>query len=258
MILREIIKNTRAELKARKKSLPLPVLRAMANEQSQTVDLAEALAGERMKLIAEVKRASPSRGVIRDEFNPLEIAKIYSANGASAISILTDAKYFQGNLDYLAQISAGLRPDRPPLLRKDFIFDPYQIYESRAYGADALLLIAALLTDEALKELLELSQSLNMQCLVEVHNEQEVEQAIASGAHIIGINNRDLNTFKVDLNNTVRLRPLIPEDRLVISESGIKTRRDIEKLQTLGVNALLVGEALMASEDIASAIRKFL
>jgi indole-3-glycerol phosphate synthase len=258
MILDEIVENTRVELEARKRSLPLDTLRIMAQARPQPVNLFDALKGEPVKLIAEVKKASPSRGVIRRDFNPVEIAGEFADNGASAISVLTDARYFQGSLDFLTQINAALGPKRPPLLRKDFIFDPYQIYESRAYGADALLLIAAILKPPEIGELLELAHSLQMHCLVETHNEEEVKKAVESGARIIGINNRDLNTFKVDLETTSRLRPLIPDDRIVISESGLKNRGDLQKLQNLRVNAALVGETLMASTNIAAAMRELL
>ncbi len=258
MILKEIVENTRAELEARKRKIPISIIRVMAQSRPQPVNLTRALQGGRVKLIAEVKKASPSRGMIRADFNPVEIAQTYAANGASAISVLTDSKYFQGSLDFLIQINTALGTNHPPLLRKDFIFDPYQIYESRAYGADALLLIGALLTSEVLKELLGLAHSLNMQCLVETHNEEEAKQAVASGAQIIGINNRDLNTFEVDLDTTRRLRPLIPDDRIVISESGIKTHMDMKKLQSMRVNAALVGETLVAAPNIAVAMRKLL
>jgi indole-3-glycerol phosphate synthase len=258
MILEEIVNNTRVELEIRKRDTPLPILQKMAQARSQPVDLVASLSGRTVKLIAEVKKASPSRGVIRADFNPVEIAGIYASNGASAISILTDNKYFLGSLEYLTQISAALGPNRPPLLRKDFIFDPYQIYESRACGADALLLIAAILTPEKLSALLELSHSLQMRCLVETHSEEDIKKALESGAMIIGINNRDLKTFKVDLETTARLRSLIPDDRIVVSESGIKNRGDIKTLQSLGVNAVLVGETLVASTDIAAAMRELL
>jgi indole-3-glycerol phosphate synthase len=258
MILDEIIQNSQLELEARKKKTPEAILRVMTQARPHPVNLVDALKGDRIKLIAEVKKASPSRGVIRADFNPVEIACIYAANGASAISVLTDNKYFQGSLDYLTQINAALGPNRPPLLRKDFIFDPYQIYESRAYGADALLLIAAILPAEKLRELLELAHSLQMQCLVETHNAEEVKRAVESGARIIGINNRDLKTFEVDLETTARLRPLVPDNRIVVSESGIKNRADIIKLHSLKVNAALVGETLMASADIAVAMRELL
>jgi indole-3-glycerol phosphate synthase len=232
-------------------------LQRLASEQPSALDLASALRGDGIQLIAEVKKASPSRGVIRPDFDPVKIAKIYAGNGAAAVSVLTEARYFQGSLDHLKNIRKAL-PDEIPLLRKDFIVDPYQIYESRAYGADSLLLIVAILEPERLHELLEISHELNMSCLVEVHNEAEVEIALKSRAKIIGINNRDLNTFKVNLATTERLRPLIPPDRMVVSESGIKERTDIEKLRQFGIDAVLIGESLMSASDIAARMRELL
>ncbi|MDO8687547.1 MAG: indole-3-glycerol phosphate synthase TrpC, partial [Dehalococcoidales bacterium] len=208
--------------------------------------------------IAEVKKASPSKGIIRADFDPVAIARVYAANGAAAISVLTESKYFQGSLNYLKDIRDALGDKKIPLLRKDFIFDPYQVYEARAYGADSLLLIVAMLTPEKLKELLELSHRLKMMCLVEVHNEAELKVALNYEASIIGINNRDLNTFETDLTTTERLRPLIPADRLVVSESGIKDHSDMEKLGRLGVDAVLIGESLMASDNIAAKMKELL
>ncbi len=245
-------------MKARKKRLPLAEVRRLAKAQPPPLDLAEALRGDGVRLIAEVKKASPSRGVIREDFNPVAIAGIYAAGGAAAISVLTEAHYFQGSLEYLKDIRNALGENRPPLLRKDFIFDPYQVYESLAYGADSLLLIAAILTPEMLVALCALSYELGLSCLVEVHNECDLETALESGAGIIGINNRDLNTFTVDLATTARLRPLIPADRIVISESGIRNRDDIDNLRRLGVDAVLIGEALMAAPDIAARMRELL
>jgi len=187
----------------------------------------------------------------------VEIARTYAANGASAVSVLTEPKYFQGSLDYLRDIRKALG-DKIPLLRKDFINDPYQVYEARVYGADAILLIVAMLSPAKLAELLLLSGALDMGCLVEVHNEAELEIALDSGAGVIGINNRDLDTFNVDITTTRRLKPLIPEDRIVVSESGIKERGDMEKLKNWGVDAVLVGESLMASDDISAAMKEFL
>jgi len=256
MILDRIVADKRLELEARKRSLPLAELRKMTMEQPSPLDLASALRGDRIQLIAEVKKASPSRGVIRPDFNPIEIARTYAGNGASAISVLTESRYFQGSLNYLKDIREALGDKRPPLLRKDFIFDPYQVYESRAYGADSLLLIVAILTPEKLEELLGLSHQLGMKCLVEVHGEKELEVALASGAGIIGINNRDLTTFDVDITTTGRLRPLIPPDRIVVSESGIKDRNDMEKLAGWGVDAALIGEALMSAPDIAARMQE--
>ena len=204
MILKKIIADVSIELEERKRRLPLAEMTKRALAQSPPLDFASALRGDNVRLIAEVKKASPSRGIICADFNPLYIAKIYADNGAAAISVLTEPKHFQGNLNHLRDIKT--LADKPlPLLRKDFIFDPYQVYEARAYGADCLLLIVAILTPEKLSELLQLSHQLGMMSLVEVHNETELETAIKSKAKIIGINNRDLNTFQVDLKTTARL-----------------------------------------------------
>jgi len=258
MILNEIVSCNLQELESKKRTLPMTEIQRMALQQPTPLDFASALRGEGIRLIAEVKKASPSRGVIRPDFDPTELAKIYASNGASAISVLTEARYFQGSLEHLRDIRNILRNKGLPLLRKDFICDPYQIYESRAYGADSLLLIIAILKLEELQELLGISHELNMSCLVEVHNEAEVEIALKSGARIIGINNRDLATFTVDLTTTERLRPLIPPDRIVVSESGIKDRSDIERLRQLGIDAFLVGESLMSAPDIAAKMKELL
>ena len=258
MFLEEIVHRNQEELQARKKQLPLAEVCRLAKAQPPPLDLAAALRGDGIRLIAEVKKASPSRGVIRQDFNPVAIAGAYAAGGAAAISVLTEVHYFQGSLEYLKEIRTVLGENRPPLLRKDFIFDPYQVYESLAYGADSLLLIAAILTPEMLVALYALSHELGLSCLVEVHNESDLVTALESGAGIIGINNRDLNTFTVDLATTERLRPLIPADRIVISESGIGSRDDVDNLKRLGVDALLIGEALMAASDIAAKMRELL
>lgn len=255
MILEKIVADNLEELEARKRSLPLAELRGVALEQSPPLDFASALRDDRIQLIAEIKKASPSKGIIRLDFNPVEIAQTYASNGASAISVLTEASYFQGSLNHLKDIRKALG-NKLPLLRKDFLYDPYQVYESRAYGADSLLLIVAILTSEKLKALLGLSHELSMSCLVEVHNEAELEIALSSGARIIGINNRDLNTFTVDLATTERLRPLIPADRIVVSESGIKDHSDMEKLKKWGVDAVLIGESLMSAPDIAAKMKE--
>ncbi len=257
MILNEIVSHNLQELELKKRSLPMTELRRMALQQPPPLDFASGLCGEGIRLIAEVKKASPSRGIIRPDFNPVEIAQIYADNGASAISVLTETRYFQGSINHLADIRNALRK-KLPLLRKDFIFDPCQIYESRAYGADSLLLIVAILKPAKLQELLQLSHELHMSCLVEVHNEAEVEIALKSEAKIIGINNRDLTTFSVDFATTERLRPLIPPDRIVVSESGVKEHKDIERLRQLGINAVIVGESLMSAPDIAAKMRELL
>lgn len=256
MILDEIVKDCRLRLETSKNQIPLTKIKEMAFEKAPPVDMVQALRRDRVSIIAEVKKASPSKGLICRDFDPVEIAKSYAAGGAAAISILTEVDHFQGSLNYLSDIDQALGASRLPLLRKDFLFEPYQIYESRAYGADAVLLITAILAPEKLQELLDLSHQLKMECLVEVHNDEEARIAVGSGAGIIGINNRDLRTFNIDLATTERLLPLIPKDRTVVSESGIKNRSDINTLGRQGVDAVLIGETLMASGDIAAKLRE--
>ncbi len=258
MILDQIVADNLMELEARKHSLPLAEVRRVMLEQPPPLDFTSALSGDRIQLIAEVKKASPSRGIIRYDFDPVEVAQTYASNGASAISVLTEAKHFQGSLNHLKDIRNALVKERVPLLRKDFLTDTYQIYESRAYGADSLLLIVAILTPEKLEELLGLSHELSMSCLVEVHNESELEIALRSQAKIIGINNRDLSTFTVDITTTQRLRPFIPADRIVVSESGIKNHSDMEKLREWGVDAVLIGESLMSAANITAKMKELL
>lgn len=254
-MLERIIAQKREEVEHRKKEVPLPRLRERIGEQRRPSDLAAFIRGTSIKLIAEVKQASPSRGLLSTNLSPVELARTYVTAGAAAISVLTEARYFLGDIEHLMAIRETVEL---PLLRKDFIFEPYQIYESRAYGADALLLIAGILTLEQLKDLLSLSHSLGLKCLVEVGNESDLEKAILSQAEIIGINNRDLNTFNVDLETTRRLRPLIPKDKVVVSESGIKTRQDMEKLEQWRIDAALVGEALVTADNVSGKIRELL
>jgi len=258
MILNRIVADSRLELESRKRNLPLGELRQRALAQEPPLDLSAALSGNELKIIAEVKKASPSRGVICPDFDPLAIARTYAANGASAISVLTETKHFQGNLNYLTQIKDTLGKAKLPLLRKDFIYDPYQIYESRACSADSLLLIVAILTLTQLEELLGLSHELKMRCLVEVHDETELDIALKSQAKIIGINNRNLKNFTVDMATTEFLRSHIPTGITIVSESGIKTRADMDKLRKWGINAALVGEALMTAPNIAAKMRELL
>ena len=257
MILDEIVADVATELEKRKKSIPIAEMTKRAMAQSPPLDFAGALRGDNVRLIAEVKKASPSRGIICAYFNPLYIAKIYADNGAAAISVLTEPKHFQGNLNHLRNIKA-LAEKQLPLLRKDFIFDSYQVFEARAYGADCILLIVAILTPQKLSELLQLSHQLGIMSLVEIHNEAELEIAVKSEAKIIGINNRDLTNFKVDPNTTARLRPMIPPDRIVVSESGIKNRADMQQLKEWGINAALIGEALLSAPDIAAKMKELL
>lgn len=252
-MLDKIVADKKEELKQRKKAVPFSELELRIAHRAGTLDFAAALKRDGVSIIAEVKKASPSKGVLCHDFNPVALARTYADNGAAAISVLTESKYFQGSIEHLVEIREAVEI---PLFRKDFIFDPYQVYESRAYGADALLLIVAILEQEQLDELSTLSHELGLNCLVEVHNESEVDRALRSGARIIGINNRDLKTFQVDIGTTQRLRPLIPEDRIVVSESGISSRRDIDNLKSWGIDAALVGEALLTSDDIAAKMRE--
>jgi indole-3-glycerol phosphate synthase len=253
-ILNKIVAEKKYEVEQQKLSLPLSALKERPRQKAP-LDFAHVLSGDSVKLIAEVKKASPSKGVLCPDFDPVALAKTYAQGGAAAISVLTETNHFQGSLEYLAAIREEVSI---PLLRKDFIFDQYQVYESASYGADALLLITAILSQEQLEELLALSHSLGLRCLVEVHNENELEKALLGGAEIIGINNRDLNTFTVDINTTRRLRPLIPRERIVVSESGIKNRDAIKKLKEWGVNAMLVGEALVTAENIPAKMEELI
>jgi len=208
-----------------------------------------------INLIAEIKKASPSRGVIRGDFNPVKIAVTYQSNGAAAISVLTDERFFEGKLEYIARIKESVSI---PVLRKDFIIDEYQIYESVAAGADAILLIADLLAVNELTGFHNLATSLGLDCLVEVHGEEDIEKALAANADIIGINNRDLHTFRVDFDITQKLVRLIPQTKIKVSESGIKTHEDVMFLKSLGVNAVLIGESFMEAEDIAAKMREIM
>jgi indole-3-glycerol phosphate synthase len=254
-MLDKIVAQKREEVERRKRAVPMTYLQERIARQKPVLDLALALKGNQIRLIAEVKQASPSRGVLNQNFDPVELSRTYAEGGAAAISVLTEANYFMGNNEHLAAIKevVGI-----PLIRKDFIFDPYQAYESRAYGADALLLIAAMLSEKQLKDLVSLSHSLGLRCLVEAHNEGEVERAVLSEAKIIGINNRDLNTFAVDIDTTRRLRPLIPKEKIVVSESGVKSGSDMQKLWEWGVDAVLIGEALVAASDVRAKMKELL
>lgn len=254
MILDEIVANKRVELAATMQRVPLEKLSATVRRAPTPLSLASAIAGKKVRLIAEVKKASPSRGLICPDFDPVKIASIYAEHGAAAISVLTESKYFEGSLAYLQAIKCTLLTRKLPLIRKDFIFDAYQVYEARACGADSLLLIAAILDTALLSNLLGLAHQLKMDCLVEVHDEADMEKALCSKAKIIGINNRDLRTFTVDTAVTRRLRPLIPQGILVVSESGIKSACDIALMKELKVNAVLIGEALTSAPDIGAKI----
>jgi indole-3-glycerol phosphate synthase len=253
-ILENIIADKKRELEIKKRTMPFGLLKERIYQQ-KPLDFTAAFSGDGLKLIAEVKKASPSRGVMVPNYNPLALASTYERGGAAAISVLTEVAHFQGSLKHLEQIRGKVSL---PLLRKDFIFDEYQLYESAAGGADAILLIAAILSLKQLDKLLATSHRLGLACLVEVHNKFEVAKALQSGARLIGINNRDLNTFDVDIETTHRLRPLVPNGRIVVSESGIGCRDDVKKLEAWGVDAVLVGEALVTAPDIPARMKELL
>jgi len=251
--LEKIVAAKEEELAATKRLAPLREMQAILRELPPPRNFQEALVGKKCAIIAEIKKASPSRGIIREDFDPLKIAVTYEDNGAAAISVLTESVFFKGDGRYLSEISkiAGI-----PLLRKDFIIDSYQIFETRLLGGDALLLIARLLNREALAEYIALTVELGMTPLVEVHNEGELEKGLAAGAQAIGINNRNLDTFVTDLGTSLKLAPLIPAGIVKISESGIAGKEDVETLRRAGIHAFLIGETLMRAADMGRKLRE--
>lgn len=253
-VLDRILDRKVEELAMRLADVPEAEMRARANDLPDPPrDMLAALQGEHISLIAEVKRASPSKGMLTRDFAPVMTAATYAHNGASAISVLTDQDFFQGSLAYLTAIRRAVNV---PLLRKDFIIDPYQVYEGRAAGADAILLIVAALADSQLADLRALTIELGMTALVEVHQEWEMERALRLGADLIGINNRDLKTFHVDLATTGRLAGMVEGDVALVAESGIHSADDVREMGRLGASATLVGESLMKAADTAALTRE--
>lgn len=250
-ILEEIAEKTRERIRKEKRQFPLDQLKTLAEKAPQQPSFLEALKKSGMSYICEVKKASPSKGLIAPEFPYLEIAKEYEAAGASAISCLTEPFYFMGSDIYLREITETVDI---PVLRKDFTVDKYMIYQAKAFGAAAVLLICAILNDQELLEYRELAETLGMDALVEAHDENEVARALKTGAKIVGVNNRDLKTFKVDMNNSIRLRNLAPDNVVFVSESGIKNAGDIAILERNRVGAVLIGETLMRSPDKKAAL----
>ncbi len=256
MILDTIIAHKQQELQIEEEQVPLATLKSKLANLPPTKDFRAAIAqSDNINLIAEVKKKSPSKGIIREDFDPIQIAETYAKNGAAAISVLTDVRFFDGRLDYLSSIRQVVDV---PLLRKDFTIDPYHIYQARVAGADAILLIVAALTKDQLREFMDIAESLSLASLVEVHTDTELEIALDVEAEIIGINNRDLRTFHTDLATTFSLREFLPTGKVVVSESGIYTRADVESLREAGVDAILVGESLMRSPDIGEQVRKLI
>lgn len=254
-ILDKIVAVKHQEVAAAKKRTSLEAMRADAESRVLTRDFVGALrakiAAGKPAVIAEVKKASPSKGVIRADFIPADIAQSYAEHGAACLSVLTDQQFFQGNIDDLKQARASCQL---PVLRKDFMVDAYQIYESRAKGADAILLIAACLSNTQMAEFEAIARSLDMAVLVEVHDQSELERALKLKTPLLGINNRNLKTFEVSLDTTLTLRTLVPKDRVLVTESGIHTRDDVLRMGAAGVNAFLVGEAFMRVPEPGEAL----
>ena len=255
-ILDQIVATKRAEIERSKASRPESELRARLTDAPWVRNFFTPLAaGGPIKLIAEVKKASPSAGVIRPDFNPLEIARTYAAHGATCISVLTDELYFQGRLEYLTQIRAAVEL---PILRKDFILDTYQLIEARAAGADAVLLIAECLDDCNLRKLFNEACELGLTPLVELYEPANLSRVVDAGATLIGVNNRNLHTFEVDLVHTIRIRERVPAECVLVAESGIKSHADVMRLAAAGVDAILVGESLMREADIGAAAERLM
>ncbi len=253
MILDDIVARRREQLQREKAAVSPEEMAEKARNLSAVPcrDFASALSKPSLGVIAEVKRSSPSKGRMVEQFDPAAIAQAYESAGADAVSVLTEEHYFEGSAQILRQVREAVQL---PILRKDFIIDPYQIDEARVIGADAVLLIAALHTADSLKSLLKRARSLGLACLTEVHNEAELSRALRAGCPIIGINNRDLTTFQVDLNTTAALAAQIPKGRLIVSESGMKSREDLAAVKQAGAHAVLIGEALVTSGKIGEAL----
>ncbi len=255
-VLDEIFANKRLEVEQAMRARPLATVRAAAEQSRAPLGFVSALrkpAGGWPRLIAEVKHASPSRGLLIRDFDPVRLAKLYRENGAAAISVLTDERYFQGSLTDLVSVSS-LEP-RLPILRKDFIFSSYQIYEARASGASAILLIVAMLEENLIRDLHLLAANLGLGILVETHSRAEVETALGIGAKLIGVNNRNLHDLSVNMQTTYEVRSYVPPEICIVAESGIHTRADVERLNEIGIDAILVGEALVTAADIPAKVR---
>lgn len=255
-VLEKIVATKLDEIDRAKSLVSIAELKHNLSSAPPVRNFHAALSGHpKIRLIAEVKKASPSKGIIRADFDPVEIAKSYQAGGAAALSVLTDEHYFQGSLGYLAAIRNIVDL---PLLRKDFILDEYQVYEARVAGADAILLIAECLDETTLTQLYQLARSLGMHVLIELYEESNIEMVLKTGCPIVGVNNRDLHSFEVDLEHTVRMRNRIPQDRCMVGESGIFTYEDTQLLQAANVQAMLVGESLMRKPNVTVAVQELL
>ena len=253
-ILKDIVQKKKEKILLAKQQLPEEDLKNKIQGIPAARPFIEAISKPRtISLIAEIKKASPSQGVIRQDFNPIAIAAIYQEIGAQAISVLTEEDYFMGSISYLNDVKAAVNL---PILRKDFILEAYQVYESRYFGADAILLIADLLTKDKLTELMQIASRLGLDCLVEVHDQKELKKVLGLKSGLIGINNRNLHTLEVDFKITESLYPLVPKEKVVVVESGIKNYQDVLFLKILGVNAVLIGQVFMESEDIKKKVQE--
>ncbi len=252
--LDKILAHKVEEVAECKQRTPLAAVRTMIAQAVPPRDFAAALRRDTVALIAEVKKASPSKGVLIEEFDPVRIGQTYAENGAAAISVLTDERFFQGSVRYLKAVREAVRV---PVLCKEFVIDPYQVYEARAFNADAVLLIVAALSDTQLVDLYGLIVEQGMTPLVEVHNENELERALKANVKVLGINNRDLKTFHVDLDITVRLAKLVPDEITLVAESGISSAEDVYRMGQLGAHAVLIGESLVKSADMAAGVRAY-
>jgi indole-3-glycerol phosphate synthase len=254
-ILDRIVARRRERLVIEQRRMPLPVLRMAVRKADPPRDFAAALSRDTCNVIAELKKASPSRGVLREDFQPLALAQGFATAGAAALSVLTEEEHFHGSLEYLRKARAGVKL---PVLRKDFIVDAWQVWETRAAEADSFLLIVAVLGDALLRELLALGRELGMEPLVEVHTAAELQRALEAGARIIGVNNRDLRTFEVRVQTSHELVEMVPQECIAVSESGLRTGADLQRLRDAGFDAFLIGEQLMQAADPAAALRELL
>ncbi len=255
-ILKKIVEVEREKVERLKSERPLSMLRERIESQAPPLNLAGSLMGDRVRVIAEIKKSSPALGVLSEELDPPVLAATYADNGAAAISVLTNEAHFNGSIEDLETVHSAVNPKGVPVLRKEFIFDPYQVYEARAYGADAILLIVSMLSPGHLSELMALAAESWMQCLVEVHDEDEMKTALDVGAEIVGVNNRNLHTFVTDLAVAERLVPMVPNGKVAVAESGISSRADVDRMGEAGAHAVLVGEALVTSDDPGAKLRE--